>query len=274
MGRRGYFTMEMGLRLRRIRQSHNLSMDTVAGRMGLNGPSRYTMLTRLETGITSDPRLSTIAAYLAACGAKWTDFVDTLDKVEVVLPHKPAAEVPVTPEDAAKVREAVQARMDGIPLVQPEAPTPANPVPGDPAERILREVQAETDKYQRHTANPLKGKAPRKASLAKATEAFQQYSLQAKVIRRKVLEFLCTTPLMTIYYQQHQVLGLMFHKAIRRAAKVANPERREFRLAQGMNEALAYARKFEIKPEYAETIKGIVMTVFESWQAKPPTADR
>jgi hypothetical protein len=142
-----------------------------------------------------------------------------------------------------------------------------------PAEKILQDVRDDTDKYQRRVANPRAGKAPRKESLIKATQAYQQYTLQAKVIARKMEEFLCTTPLFLIYYHQHKNLAKMFHKAIRRAAKLKKPEQREFRLAQGMNEAYAFARKFEIKPEYVETIKKIVTEIFENWQGKGPTAD-
>jgi transcriptional regulator with XRE-family HTH domain len=265
MARRSFFTMEMGIRLRQIRISHHLTMDTVAERMGLIGKNSYTMLTRLETGMVSDPRMSTVASYLAACGANWTDFVDVLNKVKPVL---------VKPGDAAKVRAAIESKPGTIPAPATVAPvTPANPNPSDPVNDAIHSAERDATEYKRKLSHPRAGSGLHPETLARAAEHYQEFTLRTAAIRRKVLEYLCTTKVNYIYYNHHQTLAAQFHRALHRASKLKQAERKAFRFAQGMNQAYEFARKFEIDPDHAEAIRQIVADIYENWQAQPPTAD-
>jgi len=76
MPKRGFFTPEMGTRLRRIRTQRGLTQ--VAGRMGLKGKSRWSFISRLEQGAIKGPSLDTVTRYLRACGAQFFEFYDLL----------------------------------------------------------------------------------------------------------------------------------------------------------------------------------------------------
>ena len=92
MAGRGFFTPEMGKRLRSIRIGAHLTQDEVANRMGLTGSRREVEVWRLEQGRSVNPTLERIALYLRACGARWSDFTSLLERIDTPQVDTPAIE--------------------------------------------------------------------------------------------------------------------------------------------------------------------------------------
>src|SRR5512136_1835660 len=84
MPKPGFFTSQMGRRLRSLRTLAGLTQLEVADRMGLSGRYRRRTIGRLECGRSGEPALSLIARYLQACGARWSSFSDLLEAVPPV----------------------------------------------------------------------------------------------------------------------------------------------------------------------------------------------
>ena len=85
MGRRqSFFTPEMGTRLRELRLRKRLTQDEVADRMGLRGKGRWNQVAALERGDNRNPSLKLVTYYLKACGALFSEFYDTLTRVELI----------------------------------------------------------------------------------------------------------------------------------------------------------------------------------------------
>ena len=153
-GEGSFFTCEMAARLRNIRTEKGLTLDQVAGRMGLEGSGSRSYLARLERGDVADPRISTLTLYLRACGAKFAEFYDRLTQVELV------------PIDIRPIERAV---------MKPEQ-----------KERLKYRVKREVRKYQDRTSYPLRGKgiAPEKQKAAATKLA--TYRVQVAVIETEV----------------------------------------------------------------------------------------
>jgi transcriptional regulator with XRE-family HTH domain len=77
-----FFTLEMGRRLKEYRERARLSQAGIARRMGLTYKGGQSRVAKLELGRIPDPRISTIALYLRACGAKGYELRDVLDRLE------------------------------------------------------------------------------------------------------------------------------------------------------------------------------------------------
>ena len=76
--RQEFFTVEMGARLRQLRESKGLTQEQLAERMGLRGKGRGSLIARLERGKISNPTLRFVTYYLRACGALFSEFYDLL----------------------------------------------------------------------------------------------------------------------------------------------------------------------------------------------------
>jgi len=77
-----FFTRKMGARLRELRVRAHLTQPELALRLGVTTNTIW----RLENRYSVDPSLSTVARYLQACAAHWSDFTSVLEPcIEVVL---------------------------------------------------------------------------------------------------------------------------------------------------------------------------------------------
>lgn len=113
----------LGDRLREIRTRAGISQIKLAQQIGFGRAHGYKYIYRLEKGLVPNPTLRTIAAYLEACRAGWTDVTDVL----------PLAGSGAHPDAAPAVAEPEPA--------PPETPPPAPPrrQDGRPAREHLRE---------------------------------------------------------------------------------------------------------------------------------------
>jgi transcriptional regulator with XRE-family HTH domain len=73
--------LALGLKLRELRLKAGLTQDGVAAGMGLGSRFRWKLVQRLENGTIRNPRVSTLGSYLRACGARWYQVVDVLDRL-------------------------------------------------------------------------------------------------------------------------------------------------------------------------------------------------
>ena len=189
---RDFFTSDMGARLREIRRRRGLTLDEVASRMGLSGEGRHNLVARLESGRIASPQLRTVALFLRACGAKWFEFSDLLDRVE--LPPEPKLEPPVN---------ASERHPEGL----------------DCRDSPYSRTREETRNYQEKIAYPLQGAAMPPVKQAKAAAAYQEYRLQANVVKQKVLEYLATLDMNPIWHYQYQKLAERMLGALRKETR-------------------------------------------------------
>ncbi len=71
-------TRELGLRLRSLRKRASLTQAELAGLAG--GSLDQALVSRLESGLHSNPTLSLVADYLRACRASFSEIADLLDQ--------------------------------------------------------------------------------------------------------------------------------------------------------------------------------------------------
>ncbi len=83
--------VELGNRLKELRQRAGLSQMQIAARMGFTSTHGYKYIFRLEKGLVPNPTLRTIAFYLHGCSATWQDVVDVLPG-NIPVPHEKKSE--------------------------------------------------------------------------------------------------------------------------------------------------------------------------------------
>jgi transcriptional regulator with XRE-family HTH domain len=98
------FPVELGRRLRQLREKRGLTQAMLASLMGRTGKNSYSLVSRLECGQTRFPTMALIADYLRACGAGFKDIDDILKKY--------TAQVPASQKKGA---EAVDRLTTGLP---------------------------------------------------------------------------------------------------------------------------------------------------------------
>jgi transcriptional regulator with XRE-family HTH domain len=175
-------TLEMGNRLRALRQRAGLTQKQVAQRMGLTGEQAYKLVWRLESGRGRDPSIGTIARFLKACGARWYQFCDVLEPVET-------AEVPM-PEAA---KELLSERA---------------------IERAEAAAREETWRYSKNQQEFFHLKPETPETRPESIEKFMTYRMLENVIQQGVLEVLRASPVATIMYPVYRgvaryILGLL-----------------------------------------------------------------
>lgn len=147
--------VELGGRLRGLREAAGLSRVAVAERMGFGSAHGHKYVFRLERGQVPNPTLRTITAYLEACGSSWPDIAG-------LLPAGTAGPAPETPP-GPKERRAPDGKRA---KPKPEKPRPRDTRPGHVrqreqllAERARRvsEFWTRADKAERALAAALPG---------------------------------------------------------------------------------------------------------------------
>jgi transcriptional regulator with XRE-family HTH domain len=66
------FTKDMAEKLRKIRETAQLTQPEVALRIGIKTKSGKSVISQLEKGMVKNPTLKTILDYLRACGESWS----------------------------------------------------------------------------------------------------------------------------------------------------------------------------------------------------------
>lgn len=84
------FSKELGLRLAALRRRAGLSQTELAYLMGRKGRGAATLVSRLELARSRSPSLGTVCDYLRACGARFSDIAEILDRF-TAMPAKAAA---------------------------------------------------------------------------------------------------------------------------------------------------------------------------------------
>jgi transcriptional regulator with XRE-family HTH domain len=260
-----FFTQEMGARLREIRTKRGLTLAEVGARIGWREAGARSKIAQLEAGKNRNPSLSLIVRYLRACGAKWSEFSDLLERVEL-----PTLDMSLKPQVDASKRNREDAG---------ESRSSETPVDGSQrhresednraAKEIVRKTHDDAWKYALRIAYPRKAAAMHPGKQAGATAAYQEYRLQANVVKRKVLEYLATLDMNPIRHFGYQKLAERMLGALRKAGRGG-------RRAAGSGErAMANVADFVVKQKLdkviVERVRAIVSEVFENWQN--PTAD-
>jgi transcriptional regulator with XRE-family HTH domain len=186
MSRRAFFTSEARARLRELRHRAGLSQKEVAERMGLRGRQARKSVSVLEWGEGSDPTVSTIARFLKACGARWYQFYDVLEPVEM-------AEVSV-PEAAKEL------------------------LPKWAIERAETAARDETWRYSKNQQEFFHQKPETPDTKPESIRKFMTYRMLENVVQQGVLEVLRESPVATIMYPFYRgvarhILGLLWQKA-------------------------------------------------------------
>jgi hypothetical protein len=128
--------------------------------MGLRGKGRWNLIARLEHGRVADPHLSTITFYLRACGALFSEFYDLLTRVELL---------PIDPTPIQNTKLSLKRK-----------------------ERTIEQATRMVHKYQERIEYPLVAVPMKPEKQRKATQAFREYAIQAKIIEQEVLQMLRT----------------------------------------------------------------------------------
>ena len=156
--RQEFFTVEMGARLRQLRESKGLTQEQLAERMGLRGKGRGSLIARLERGKISNPTLRFVTYYLRASSALFSEFYDLLTRVELL------------PVDTAPIQKTE--------------------FPQDRKERIIAQTVKQVQKYQSRVECPLDAAPMKPEKQRKATIAFREYRMQVNIIEQAVVELL------------------------------------------------------------------------------------
>ena len=69
-------------RLKALRLKSGLTQEQVAERMGITSKGARSAISVLEHASTPNPTLRVLCAFLRAVGARWTDIIDLLDRLE------------------------------------------------------------------------------------------------------------------------------------------------------------------------------------------------
>jgi transcriptional regulator with XRE-family HTH domain len=186
MPRRIFFTSEAGARLRELRLRAGLSQREVAERMGLRGKQARKSVSLLERGEGADPTVSTIARFLKACGARWYQFCDVLESVEIADASMPEATKELLPERALEQAES--------------------------------RAQDETWRYSKNQQEFFHLKPESPETRPESIEKFMTYRMLENVIQQGVLEVLRASPVATIMYPAYRgvarhILGFLWRRA-------------------------------------------------------------
>lgn len=100
--------VELGQRLRGLREAAGLSRVAVAERMGFGSAHGHKYVFRLERGQVPNPTLRTITAFLEACGASWPDIAGLLPATTAAPEAVPEPKPPRAPARKDKKRPAGQ----------------------------------------------------------------------------------------------------------------------------------------------------------------------
>ena len=188
MRRTAFLTMEMAHRLRQIRAKALLSQAEVAVRMGFSEPHGRAWVARLEAGWIRNPSLGSIALFLRACGARWSEFTDLLEQV------------PVPEIDMAAIEDS------GF--------------PDQEMERVKQATEREVGKFSRKLAFPI-GALPVAPDRQRQVAArLRNYRIAVNIIEQAVFEMLRDTKLSPSQYAHYRAVARAALGCFWRALKV------------------------------------------------------
>ena len=238
---RSFFTQEMSARLREFRKRAHLTLEEVARRMGIRHKSGKTTVSLLERGKVPDPRMSTIALYLRACGTKAFEFWDLLTKVDLM------------PLDTSLIERTS--------------------FPADHKERLKTETVKQVERYQDRTEFPVAVKvepvAPAKVS--KAVQGFREYRLQVNIIEAAVKE------MFEQEYREAQQRGeqpavryydyCKYYTLARRILSVLR-KFQEPKLGRKLAESMSFAVAQELDATAADRVQALVQEVYRKLRTR------
>jgi transcriptional regulator with XRE-family HTH domain len=252
---------KMGARLKELRARSGLTQDQVAELMGLTFPDRASQVAALESDRNQNPTINVLSRYLRAVGAQWSDISYLLSKREVP---------PIPVKQVEKAAETLAANSDLIPepTFKPEGVPDIGSI-----DKVINQTQEATQTYQRGMAAPRHG-APRSVEAQEvAVKHYQEYRLQANVIKARVSKSLSETHVTVIDLFGLQSFATKVHSVLRRSAKVKDAAKGEAMRTKGMAESYDYIRQNALDMALAEKVAAVVKEVFENWHAQPPAAD-
>jgi transcriptional regulator with XRE-family HTH domain len=242
-----FFTPEMGARLRELRTRKGLTQDEVAERVGLHGKGRWNLIGRLEKGRIGNPSLGLITFYLRACGALFSEFYDTLTRVELI------------PIDATPIRKTEFAP--------------------DRKERIIEQTTKQVNKYQSRTEYPLVAAPMKPEKQRKAAEGFRQYRIQLNIIEQAVEEMLeqevrkawaeHVEPKVKYFdYSKYKILARHYLSVLRKYGKPgiqphSESSPRRAKLEEKMDEVVRYVGEQRLDERSAEMVRVLVVERYE-----------
>ena len=150
----GFFTSEMGSRLREIRTAAGLSQDEVAARMGRKGKGRSNLISALESGRKQHPYFETIILYLLACGTPVGRFCDRFNTLGLLQVDPGAFE---ETEFDAKVKKQLHER-----------------------------TSSQVGKFQRRIRFPRRGRRLPPEELKQRATHYLEYQIQVKTVQQAV----------------------------------------------------------------------------------------
>ena len=219
MAREVFFTLEMGARLRAIREKVGMDKGEVAARMGLKGKGRHNLITRLETGKVPNPYLSTITRYFRACGAQFFEFYDTLTRIEPVL------------VDTSRIERT--------------------PMKREQKEMLLRRVKREVYNYQDETSYPKRGRPIAPEKQKPAASKLADYRVQVAVIEQEVKKLLGTVNVTFVEIPGYLTIARRILGELRRGDRPGSGSK------QGTVDD--YVKRNRLNPELVERIRELVI---------------
>ena len=82
------------------------------------------------------------------------------------------------------------------------------------------------------------------------------------MVRRQVLEFLCTTQLTITFYEPYQIFGQKILGGLRRAKKIKEPELQETCRQREIDKAYAYGQKAWLDTAICDKVKEVVLAAY------------
>jgi transcriptional regulator with XRE-family HTH domain len=245
--RRPFFTPQMGARLRELRVRKGLSQAELARRMGLPYRTGKSFVCRLEKGSFIDPHLSTITRYLNACGALFSEFYDTLTRIE-----------PLPVESGGKQMMAKVPKLGGNYSAASQT-------------RVKQKIVTQTGEP------PMKPERQRKAA-----EGFRQYRMQLNIIEQAVKDMLQADE--DKAYAEHRKPAVRLHEHfwyLNLARKILGVLRRESEhaisktkcqmskgrgkrktLEERLDEAMRFAAEQQLNLAAAEKVRELVVRTY------------
>jgi transcriptional regulator with XRE-family HTH domain len=108
--------IQIGGRLKMLRQRAMISQADVGERLGVS----HVHIRHLESGLVRKPSLELIAGYLRACGARWSELADILERTDSVPIETGAIdELDRTQSEKDKLKARVQGQVDNYCLKLP-----------------------------------------------------------------------------------------------------------------------------------------------------------
>ena len=179
----GFFTVEMGNRLRELRIRAHLTQAGVADRMGIRCGGNRAVVARLERGQTRSPKLETVARFLRACDARWSQFTDLLEREGLIA-------LDLKPIEESGLSDRQQ-------------------------KRLIRMTEKQVSKFQ-IKLSPRAGAKPVHPDIRmRVVSRLRNYRLVANIIGLDVIDTLRFAPISTIAYPPYQavarhLLGLLW----------------------------------------------------------------